>query len=87
MRVAGAVRVVVLAMVLGATCVVSSVAHAAWSTPTNLSAAGQNALLPQVAVDAAGNAFAVWRRFDGARWIVQSARLSPFSGRGDGHVR
>lgn len=31
-----------------------------WSTPTTLSAAGQEAVLPQVAIDPQGNAVAVW---------------------------
>ncbi|MGH4007808.1 MAG: hypothetical protein ACRDTH_06545 [Pseudonocardiaceae bacterium] len=44
-----------------------------WSTPITLSAAGQHAQMPQVAIDAQGNAVAVWRRFNGTHYIVQSA--------------
>lgn len=44
-----------------------------WSPPESLSAAGQNAYEQQVAVDGAGNAVAVWRRWNGANWLVQSA--------------
>jgi uncharacterized repeat protein (TIGR01451 family) len=45
----------------------------AWSTPESLSAAGQNATVPQVAFDASGDAVAVWLRFNGANTIVQAA--------------
>jgi hypothetical protein len=45
----------------------------AWLAPQDLSAAGQNAFNPEVAVDAQGNAIAVWRRFDGTNFIVQAA--------------
>jgi hypothetical protein len=48
-------------------------AGGAWSSPDDLSKAGQNAEDPQVAVDPAGDAVAVWARFDGAKFIVQSA--------------
>ena len=50
-------------------------AHAAprWLAPTDLSAAGRDAEDPQVAVDPAGDAVAVWTRFDGAHTIVQAA--------------
>jgi PKD domain len=50
-------------------------AHAAprWLAPVDLSAAGRDAEDPQVAVDPAGDAVAVWTRFDGAHTIVQAA--------------
>jgi hypothetical protein len=49
-------------------------AGGAWSEPPdNLSEIGQDAGLPQVAVDPQGNATAVWQRSDGANYIVQSA--------------
>jgi hypothetical protein len=48
-------------------------AGGAWQAPINLSAAGQNAGAPQVAVNAQGNAVAVWTRFDGTSRIVQGA--------------
>lgn len=46
-----------------------------WSAPVNLSAAGQNALLPQIAINSSGNAVAVWQRSDGLNTIVQAATL------------
>jgi hypothetical protein len=49
-----------------------------WSAPQDLSAPGQDAQIPQVAIDRYGNALAIWRRFDGANWIVQAA-FRPFS--------
>jgi len=39
----------------------------------DLSAAGQNAYEPQVAVDSHGNAVAVWERYNGAHYIVQAS--------------
>ncbi|MDQ3765420.1 MAG: hypothetical protein M3460_29395 [Actinomycetota bacterium] len=48
-------------------------AGGAWQAPINLSAPGQDASIPQVAVDAQGNAVAVWRRFNGTNDIVQAA--------------
>ncbi len=50
----------------------------AWSPITDLSAAGQDAIDPQVAVDASGNAVAVWSRNDGANTIIQS-RTKPLN--------
>jgi hypothetical protein len=44
----------------------------AWQTPTDLSAAGQFMQDPQVAMDAHGNAVAVWWGFKGRNYIVQS---------------
>ena len=44
-----------------------------FSAPQDLSASGQNAAEPHVALDAEGNAIAVWRRFDGSRFVVQAA--------------
>jgi hypothetical protein len=48
-------------------------AGGAWGKPANLSAAGQEASEPHVAVDTAGDATIVWRRFDGSDYIVQAA--------------
>jgi hypothetical protein len=50
-------------------------AAGAWSAATVLSAPGQNARGPQVALDPFGDAVAVWQRSDGAHWIVQCAML------------
>jgi hypothetical protein len=48
-------------------------AGGAWGQPADLSAAGRNATEPRVAVDAAGDAVAVWARTDGAHTIIQTA--------------
>jgi hypothetical protein len=40
-----------------------------------LSAAGQEAYVPQVALDADGNITVAWRRYDGATFRIQAARL------------
>ncbi len=44
-----------------------------WGPVQNLSEAGRDADLPDVAVDPAGNAVAVWMRFDGSNDIIQAA--------------
>jgi hypothetical protein len=44
-----------------------------WAEPDDLSAAGQNAAEPDVAVDQEGRAVAVWSRFNGANHIIQGA--------------
>ncbi|HEU0317474.1 MAG TPA: PASTA domain-containing protein, partial [Solirubrobacteraceae bacterium] len=46
-----------------------------WDPAQDLSAPGQNAHYPQVAVDPAGNAVAAWTRSDGSHDIVQAAGL------------
>src|SRR5262245_13072658 len=53
----------------GATGLVKSSTRPAggpWSAPATLSAAGQNAGDPQIAVDPAGNATVVWSRYNGS---------------------
>jgi len=60
----------------GTNTIVQAAARAAggsFGAPQDLSAAGQNASFPEVAVDGQGNAIAVWRRFDGTNFIVQAA--------------
>ena len=60
----------------GTNTIVQAAARAAggsFGAPQDLSAAGQNASFPEVAVDRQGNAIAVWRRFDGTNFIVQAA--------------
>jgi len=42
----------------------------------SLSAAGQSAVKPQVAVAPGGAATVVWNRFDGSHWVIQGQRLS-----------
>jgi hypothetical protein len=44
-----------------------------WLPPQELSAGGQNAFSPQVAVDSAGDAVAVWDRSNGSNYIVEAA--------------
>ena len=44
----------------------------AFSVPVDLSVAGRDAIDPQVALDAAGNALAVWSRSDGSTRVVQA---------------
>jgi hypothetical protein len=44
-----------------------------WSTPVNLSEAGQNAEAHQLAIDSNNNIVAIWSRFDGANYIIQSS--------------
>ena len=50
-----------------------AVAAPTWLSPVDVSLAGQSALEPQVAIDAAGDAVAVWDRSNGANTIVQAA--------------
>src|SRR5271169_5936196 len=51
----------------------------AWAPPVDLSLVGQNAQTPQVAIDSAGNATAVWSRSNGSNFIIQ-ASTKPFGG-------
>ena len=48
-------------------------AGGAWTSPIELSVAGRNATEPQVALDGAGNATAIWSRYDGADYLVQAS--------------
>jgi FG-GAP-like repeat len=48
-------------------------AAGALSDTATLSAQGQNADLPQVAVAPSGDTAAIWQRFDGTNWRVQAA--------------
>ena len=45
-----------------------------WSATTNLSAAGQNGISPQITMNPTGNGIAVWYRSDGANYIIQTKR-------------
>jgi PASTA domain-containing protein/PKD domain-containing protein len=52
-----------------------------WGSPQDLSAIGQSAFTPQVAIDAAGNAIAVWERTNASAIpTVQASRRSAASG-------
>jgi hypothetical protein len=56
-----------------------SIADLAWSSTTdNLSAPGQNAWSPQIAIDGSGNVTAVWMgiKRGNVRYNIQSARFS-----------
>jgi hypothetical protein len=46
-------------------------------TIANLSALGESAVQPRIAVTSGGVATIAWTRFDGLDWIVQARRLSP----------
>jgi hypothetical protein len=46
-----------------------------WQAPIALSAPGQSAAEPQVALDSQGDAAAVWKRFDGTSYIAEAADL------------
>lgn len=46
-----------------------------WSTPTNISPSGQDALLPNVSVDSSGNAMTIFAKFDGSNFTSRSALL------------
>jgi hypothetical protein len=50
------------------------------SAVQTLSAAGEDALDPHVAMDPDGNAVVVWRRFDGANWRIQARRRATGGG-------
>lgn len=47
-----------------------------WTLPVELSYPGEDADLPQIAIDDYGNAVAVWKRSDGSNNIIQSSQLS-----------
>jgi hypothetical protein len=51
-----------------------------WSASVDLSAKGENAVSPAVAIDPAGEAVAVWDRFDGAHQIIQASTRRPHGG-------
>lgn len=46
-----------------------------WQAPAAISAPGENAYGPRAALDAKGDATAVWYRYDGSNYIVQAAIL------------
>jgi hypothetical protein len=53
-----------------------ALAVAEWSTPIDLSRAGQSASAPQVALDADGDAVFTWVRFDGTTFRIQARARS-----------
>jgi hypothetical protein len=56
------------------------VATSQWTLPDTLSAPGGDADAGDIDVDAAGNVFAVWNRFNGAQEVAQAARLDAATG-------
>jgi DNA-binding beta-propeller fold protein YncE len=44
-----------------------------WSAPVPLSDPSPHVALPEVAIDPAGKAVAVWQRFDGAHFVIEAA--------------
>jgi hypothetical protein len=58
---------------LGGLLAAPAPAASSWLAPTGISAAGQDAEMAQVALDPAGDATVVWRRFDGSRYAIQAA--------------
>ena len=54
----------------------SSDAGATWSTPSTLSATGQDASQPQIVADSNNTLTAIWSRYDGANYIIQSSTLA-----------
>ena len=61
----------------GGNTIVQAAARAvrgSWSAPHDVSAPGHDAHAPQVALDRAGNALAVWARSNGTDVVVQSAQ-------------
>jgi hypothetical protein len=70
--------VVVIEQLVGAEerieAIAGEVTSGGWRKPVTLSAAGQSAHSPQVALDAQGNATALWTRFDGkSAYIAEAA--------------
>ena len=60
------------------------VAGAGWGTPAPLEASiAGDSVLPDVAVDAAGNAVAVWYQHDGTRYNIWASRFVPGAGWGN----
>jgi hypothetical protein len=53
--------------------------HGAWSAPIDLSAPGQDALIPQLDADVGGNVVVVWQRSNGTNTVIQ-VTLKPFGG-------
>src|SRR3954447_17341371 len=67
---------------VAAVAICAPTSASAFSPPDTLSKAGQNAVDPQAAVDANGNAVLVWRRFDGIGPVVQARTRSAAGGLG-----
>ncbi|MET0557198.1 MAG: PKD domain-containing protein [Solirubrobacterales bacterium] len=68
-----AARLALAAAALALLCATGASAAPVPLAPVDLSAGGQDAAGPQVAVDPAGDAVAVWSRFNGATQVIQAA--------------
>ena len=55
-------------------------AGGAWGTVDVLSAAGQDANTPRIALDGSGSAYAIWSRSNGSRGVIET-RVKPAGGR------
>jgi hypothetical protein len=55
----------------------TAAAGGGWQAPVDLSAPGSDAEEPSVALDPAGDAVAVWDRYDGSDDIAQAATMTP----------
>jgi len=61
------------ALVTCAVMLLASVAQAEWLPPVDISATGEHAGVPHLALDSEGNATAVWDRWDGIATVVETA--------------
>jgi PKD domain-containing protein len=59
---------------------VGSTGPGPWGPPIDVSAPGANADTPVVAIGTGGDAFAVWQRSLGAKWVVQASVRAASSG-------
>ena len=59
-----------------------SAAFGGWDFPHDISPPTQASLAPDIAIDAQGNAIAVWLRYDGVVYVLQAARGSATGGAG-----
>jgi len=77
-----AAALVTASISVGATSLGGGTAHAIdlWSDPVDLSQAGSNATVPQVASDADGDAVAVWLRIDGPNYYVEASHFASGTG-------
>src|SRR5262249_40307259 len=73
MQSARLIALAVLGAALSGPLLSDAAAAPAWLQRHDLSAHGEDAAAPRIALDAAGDAVAVWRRFDGADYVIQSA--------------
>jgi PKD domain len=79
-RAARGLAVAALGVLMFLLAVAPAGAAPTWLAPTKLSATGYSAEKPQVAVDAQGNATAVWERPNGTNIIVEAASRPAGSG-------